>query len=44
LDAVSFVVDGRFAKRFDAYAGVVYSQVANGFASGFLAKAVAATQ
>jgi predicted porin len=37
LDAVSFVVDWRFAKRFDAYAGVVYSQVANGFASGFLA-------
>jgi len=26
----SFVVDWRFAKRFDAYAGVVYSQVANG--------------
>ena len=38
LDAVSFVVDWRFAKRFDVYAGVVYSQVANGFAAGFLAK------
>jgi predicted porin len=37
LDAVSFVADWRFAKRFDVYAGVVWSQVANGFASGFLA-------
>jgi predicted porin len=38
LDAISFVADWRFAKHFDAYAGVVYSQVANGFASGFLFK------
>lgn len=36
LDAVSLVVDYRFAKRFDAYAGVMYSQVSNGLASGFL--------
>jgi predicted porin len=36
LDAVSFVVDYRFAKRFDAYAGAMYSQVANGLANGFL--------
>jgi predicted porin len=36
LDAISFVADWRFARHFDAYAGVVYSQVANGFASGFL--------
>jgi predicted porin len=36
LDAVSFVVDYRFAKRFDAYAGAMYSQVSNGLASGFL--------
>ena len=36
LDAVSFLVDYRFAKRFDAYAGAMYSQVSNGLASGFL--------
>ena len=36
LDAVSLVVDYRFAKRFDAYAGAMYSQVSNGLASGFL--------
>jgi len=36
LDAVSIVVDYRFAKRFDAYAGAMYSHVANGLASGFL--------
>jgi predicted porin len=38
LDALSFVVDYRFAKRFDAYAGAMYSQVSNGLASGFLNK------
>jgi predicted porin len=36
LDAVSFLVDYRFAKRFDAYAGAMYSQASNGLASGFL--------
>jgi len=36
LNAVSFMVDYRFAKRFDAYAGAMYSQVSNGLASGFL--------
>jgi predicted porin len=36
LDAVSLLVDYRFAKRFDAYAGAMYSQVANGLANGFL--------
>jgi predicted porin len=36
LDAVSFVTDYRFAKRFDAYAGMMWSQVSNGLASGFL--------
>jgi len=36
LNAVSLVVDYRFAKRFDAYAGAMYSQVSNGLASGFL--------
>jgi predicted porin len=36
LDAVSFVVDYRFAKHFDAYAGIMWSQVQNGLANGFL--------
>ena len=36
LNAVSFVMDYRFAKRWDAYAGAMYSRVANGLASGFL--------
>jgi predicted porin len=37
LDAVSLVVDWRFAAHMDAYAGVMWSQVANGLASGYLA-------
>jgi predicted porin len=36
LDAVSFLADYRFAKRFDAYAGIMWSQVSNGLANGFL--------
>jgi predicted porin len=36
LDAVSFVADYRFARRFDAYAGIMWSQASNGLASGFL--------
>jgi predicted porin len=36
LDAVSFVVDWRFAKHVDAYAGVMWSQAQNGLASGYL--------
>jgi predicted porin len=36
LDAVSFLADYRFAKRFDAYAGIMWSEVSNGLASGFL--------
>jgi predicted porin len=36
LDAVSFVADYRFAKHFDAYAGVMWSQAQNGLISGFL--------
>jgi predicted porin len=35
LDAVSFVVDWRFAKHVDVFAGVMWSQVNNGLASGF---------
>jgi predicted porin len=36
LNAASFVADYRFAKRFDAYAGIMWSQVSNGLANGFL--------
>jgi predicted porin len=36
LDAVSFVADWRFAKHFDSYAGIMWSQVSNGLANGFL--------
>jgi predicted porin len=36
LDAVSLVADWHFAKRFDAYAGAMYSQVRNGLGNGFL--------
>jgi predicted porin len=36
LDAVSFVVDWRFARHMDFYAGVMWSQVENGLANGFL--------
>jgi predicted porin len=36
LDAVSAAVDWKFAAKFDAYAGVMYSQVTGGQASGFL--------
>ncbi len=36
LDAVSAAVDWHFAAKFDAYAGLMYSQVTGGQASGFL--------
>ena len=36
LDAVSFVIDWRFARHMDAFAGVMWSQLNNGLASGFL--------
>jgi predicted porin len=36
LDAVSFAVDWKFAAKFDAYAGLMFSQVNNGLANGFL--------
>jgi hypothetical protein len=38
LNAVSFDVDWQFAKKFDLYAGMMYSAVANGLASGYLFK------
>jgi predicted porin len=36
LNAVSVVLDYRFAKRFDVYAGAMFSKVSDGLASGFL--------
>jgi len=36
FDAVSFVTDWRFAKKFDAYAGIMFSQVSGGLANGWL--------
>ena len=36
FDAVSFVVDWQFAKKFDAYAGIMFSQVNGGLANGYL--------
>ena len=36
LDAVSLVVDWRFARHMDMYAGAMWSQVQNGLANGFL--------
>jgi predicted porin len=36
LDAVSLNVDWQFAKKFDAYAGIMFSQVHNGLANGYL--------
>ena len=36
LDAVSFVLDWRFARHVDMYAGVMWSQVQNGLAANFI--------
>jgi predicted porin len=36
FDAVSFAVDWQFAKKFDAYAGIMFSQVNGGLANGYL--------
>jgi len=36
FDAVSFVADWQFAKKFDAYAGIMFSQVNGGLANGYL--------
>lgn len=35
LSALSFTADYRFTKRFDVYAGIMWSQVKNGLASGY---------
>ena len=36
LDAVSFVIDWQFAKKFDSYVGLMFSQVNGSLANGFL--------
>lgn len=36
LNAISLVADYKFTKRFDAYAGVMWSGVSDGLASGYL--------
>ena len=36
FDALSFVVDWQFAKKFDVYAGIMFSQVNGGLANGYL--------
>jgi hypothetical protein len=36
FDAVSFAVDWQFGKKFDAYAGLTFSQVNGSLANGFL--------
>jgi predicted porin len=36
FDGISFAVDWQFAKKFDAYAGVMFSQVDGGLANGYL--------
>jgi predicted porin len=36
FDAVSLALDWKFAAKFDAYAGFMYSQVNNGLANGYL--------
>ena len=36
FDAVSFAADWQFAKKFDAYAGIMFSQVNGGLANGYL--------
>ena len=38
MNAFSALVDWRFAKKFDAYAGVMFSEVNNGLANGYLAR------
>jgi predicted porin len=36
FDALSFAVDWQFAKKFDAYAGLMFSEVHGGLANGYL--------
>jgi hypothetical protein len=35
------MIDWRFAKKFDAYAGVMFSEVNNGLANGYLSHMLA---
>jgi predicted porin len=43
LDAVSVVLDWRFAKHVDLYAGIMYSQVTGGLASNFIVNNIGTT-
>jgi predicted porin len=43
LDAVSLVVDWRFARHMDMYAGVMYSQVTGGLANNFIVNSAGTT-
>jgi predicted porin len=43
LDAVSLVVDWRFARHMDMYAGVMYSQVTGGLANNFTVNSAGTT-
>jgi predicted porin len=36
FDAASFAIDWKFAKKFDVYAGFMFSQVSGGLANGYL--------
>ena len=36
MDAASFDIDWKFAKKFDVYAGLMFSEMNNGLANGFL--------
>jgi hypothetical protein len=39
MDAVSVAMDWRFARHFDFYAGVMYSQKSGGLANGYVLSA-----
>jgi predicted porin len=43
LDAVSLVVDWRFARHMDMYAGIMYSQVTGGLANNFIVNSAGTT-
>jgi hypothetical protein len=43
LDAVSLVVDWRFARHMDMYAGIMYSQVQGGLANNFIINSAGTT-
>jgi hypothetical protein len=40
FDAIPFAVDWQFEKKFDAYAGFMFSQVNGGLANGYLTRSI----